>query len=214
MKKVFILLILIPVLGLAQGEYKTGARIGIGQSTFTELDNAEGVIHLMGGFNSTYQFNEILGVSAELLINSIGTEYRGEQESGGIISSDEPYTGDLRFISLNIPIYPTLAFGSEQFKFTVHGGPSINFNLFGTESRDYDDNSVDDTERETLDDYETFNFSIVYGAGVRIKTTPGKYVFLDFRMNNSFTEVYTTTNNVDPQSATANYFSISTGYIF
>jgi hypothetical protein len=214
MKKFLLALLCVPVLGFAQGEYKTGARIGIGQSTFTNLDQAKGVIHFMGGFNSTYLLNENLGFSAELLVNTIGTEYRGVRESGGIFSTDQPYTGDLRFVSINIPVYPTIALGSEDFKFTIHGGPSINFNVFGRESRDFDDDSVDDVERESLQNYETFNFTVVYGAGVRIKTGAEQYVFLDFRMNNSLTDVYTTDENVDPTSTRANYFSISTGYMF
>ncbi len=214
MKKLLLAALMTPFFALAQGEYKTGARIGIGQSTFTELDEAEGVIHLMGGFNSTYQLNENLGFSAELLLNSIGTEYRGVRKSGGIFQEDEAYTGDLRFLSINIPIYPTLAFGADDFKFTLHGGPSINFNVFGRESRDFDDDSIEDVTRESLDDYETFNFTLIYGAGVRIRTSEGQYVFLDFRMNNGLTDVYTTDENVEPTSTRANYFSISTGYIF
>ncbi len=197
-------------------EFYSGARFEIGQSGLSNVENSEPLIYLSAGAIGSLQYLPWLDLNAEALLAWQGGKFSGVQETDNTLGffSRAPYDGKVRMLSLKIPLYPALNVGSEKLRFRVQTGPSINFNFFAREDRDYESSFYEDVDFGDFESYDPLTFSMVYGLGLRIKDKEGKWVFLDFRYSNGLSDLMNFEYHVDPSDARLHYFSISTGYLF
>lgn len=199
-----------------QQAFVNGIRLGVGQSKLDAVDQPGGVLYFTLGAVSSYRISPLIDLNAEGLLTFEGSEYSGVQEVNNTLGFQfrQPYRGDFRVVSFKIPLYPALGFGSEEFRFRLQAGPSFNLNLYAFESRDYEDENVPDTDKQKVEKIDPFSVALLYGAGVRLKVSEAKYVFLDVRYSHGLSVLYETGFNVNPAEGRLRYFSISAGYLF
>lgn len=200
----------------AQKKYHTGVRIGMGQSQFTDVQRPREVPYFTAGGVATYQLTKLFDLNAEALLAYQGSEYYGVQERDATLgfTTDQPYDGTTRILSLKVPVYPGFSLGSDDLRFRIHAGPSLNFNLFGWEDRDFESELLNDQENQKLQRIDPLTFAVVYGAGLRIRTSEEKWVFLDFRYVTGTSNIHTFEFHVMPTSPKIDYFSVTAGYLF
>lgn len=200
----------------AQKKFHSGARIGLGQSQFTNVQSPRELMYFTAGGVASYQLTPLVDLNAEALLAYEGSGYEAVQERDATLGfgRDEPYSGETRIIALKVPLYPGVSVGSDEFRFRVHAGPSLNFNFIGREDRDYDNPTINDEENMDLQRIDPLTFAMIYGAGVKIRATQEKWVFLDFRYSTGLSAIHTFEFHTQPTSPALNYFSISAGYMF
>ncbi len=204
----------------AQSKFMAGGRIGLGVSQLPELNKSGGIAHFAFGGSFNYNFAPFIGIAADALFTTTGGTYEGSTmitDPQGF-TNDESYKGDIRFTTLSIPFYPQLSFGNEDFRILLNGGIATNFNLFGSESRDYqnDENNenVDDLVKDILEDYTIMSFATIYGVGARFKLSQEEFLQVDLRASMGLNELYTTKNNEIPTTFRRNLYAISVTYFF
>lgn len=215
---VFIVLASLPT--NAQSKFTAGGRIGLGLSQLPELNKSKAITHFAFGGSFNYSFVPWAGVSADALFLTTGGTYKGSTmivDPQGFVN-EEHYDGDFRFTTLSIPVYPQLSFGNEDFRVLINGGIATNFNLFASESRDYenDDNNdnVDDLVKDILEDYTVVSFATVYGLGTRFRLKEEEYLQVDIRASMGLNDLYTTKNNELPTTFKRNLYTLSVTYFF
>jgi hypothetical protein len=203
-----------------QSKFTAGGRIGLGISQLPELNQSGSIAHFAFGGTFNYSFLPFIGLSADALFVTSGGTYKGSTSianTQGFIK-DEPYDGDIRFTALSIPFYPQLSLGNDNFRILLNGGISTNFNLFASESRDYenDDNNdnVNDLVKDILEDYSVISFASIYGVGTRLKLSEGEFLQIDLRASFGLTDLYTTKNTNNPTTFTQNMYTLSASYFF
>lgn len=202
--------------GLLQAqELFTGTRLSIGQSQFTQVKNSDPLIYLEAGGVASYKYLPWLDLNAEALLAWQGGGYSGVQEVDGTLgfTSEQPFDGQIRSLALKIPLYPAINVGSENFRFRLQAGPNLSFNFFARESRDYESDNVEDTRFEDFETYDPLTFSMLYGAGISIRTDSGKLFYLDFRYNNGLSDFVNLEFIESPRDARLDYWTISMVYM-
>jgi len=196
-------------------QFYSGARISIGQSEFTQVDNSEPLVFLEMGGVASYQYLPWLDLNAEALLAWQGSGYSGTQEVDETLgfTRREEFEGEIRNLALKIPLYPAVSFGSENIRLRLQAGPALSFNFFGRQSRDFVDANEEDISFEDFEDYDPLTFSVLYGIGVRIKTESGKVYQLDFRYNNGLSDLVNLEYLVQPRDARLDYWTISGSYL-
>ncbi len=204
----------------AQKKFMAGGRVGLGISSLPELNESGSITHFAFGGTFNYSFVPFIGLSADVLFLTTGGTYKGStmiQDPQGFIN-DEPYDGDIRFTSLSIPVYPQISLGNDKFRILLNGGITTNFNLFASESRDYENDenneNVDDLVKDILEDYTIVSFATVYGLGTRITLSENEYLQVDLRASMGLNDLYTTDNNEMPTTFRRNLYTLSVSYFF
>src|SRR3984957_12058585 len=96
MKKLFILLVALPLLcttAIAQTPgFRSGLIFGIGQATIknSNVDNQTGKLAFLAGFGLNYQFTKYFGLYGNILFASKGTAFTGA-DGGNAISGCYSY---------------------------------------------------------------------------------------------------------------------------
>ncbi len=204
----------------AQNKFTAGGRIGIGLSTLPELNESSNIAHFAFGGSFNYSFMPFIGISADALLLTTGGGYKGSTmiEDPQGFTNDEPYEGEIRFTTLSIPLYPQLSLGNEDFRILLNGGIATNFNLFASESRNYENDenneNVDDLIKDILDDYRFVSFATVYGVGARFKLSEEEFLQVDVRASMELNDLYTTKNNEIPTTFKRNLYTLSVTYFF
>lgn len=195
--------------------FKYGGRFGIGQARINEaeLGDQRGKLALSGGITSTYYFSKTFGLQADFLFTSKGSRASGEEVVQGFFGTTRfQYEEIYRMFYLEVPVTARLAFGSENFLVKFYGGPSINFNLLGTQSRTYEDPDYNDdhgfTDRE-INGLELLEGAGVYGTGFEVAADEGIF-FLDIRNTIAFSSF----GIINGRKAFNNYFVIGVGYLY
>ncbi len=223
MMKKYLIRLLLLICTSAEGLYAQDkgfyyqSRIGIGQSTFRpgDVSDQSGKVSFNLGIGGVYQFNRIFGLTAEGLFVSKGTRVRGE-EAALFPNPSRKYEDAYRLFYIEIPLMAKINIPlSSQMSVKVFGGPSMNFNLLGTYSRDYDQSDNDDIHDRKVNGLNVIEQSLVYGAGIDILSGSSALYSIDVRMSNaisSFGDIYDEQNNVI--SGYNNYVSIGLAYSF
>ncbi len=200
----------------AQDRFQSGIRLGAGVSRLDGVENANNVLFLTLGATSTYQITPRIDLNAEGLLAFEGSEYHGVQEVNNTLGFpfQEPYEGDLRVVSFQIPLYPAIGFGSGNLRFRAYAGPSLNINLYGYESRDYEDEAIEDTEKEEVERIDPFSVAVLAGAGLKIRASESKVFLVDLRVAQGLSVLYSTAFNVNPAEGRLQYIVLSAGYLF
>lgn len=219
MKRFFILFLVLCALNniaIAQFDgFKYGARFGIGRATINEaaIGDQTGKLALSGGITSAYYFNKTFGLQADFLFTSKGSRASGQEVVQGFFGSTTfNYEETYRMYYLEVPVTGRVAFGTDNFLVRFYGGPSLNFNLLGTQTRIYED--PDYNEDQGFYDRRIAGLELVEGAGVfgtgfEVAGDEGIF-FLDIRNVMAFTPF----GRVNGQDAYNNYFVVGVGYLY
>ena len=204
----------------AQNKFIAGGRIGLGLSQLPELNESGSITHFAFGGSFNYSFVSWAGISADALFLTTGGTYKGSTmitDPQGFVN-EEHYDGDIRFTTLSIPVYPQLSFGNDDFRILLNGGIATNFNLFASESRDYENDenneNVDDLVKDILEDYTIVSFAPVYGVGTKFKLDEEEFLQVDIRASMGLNDLYTTKNNEMPTTFKRNLYTLSVTYFF
>lgn len=195
-----------------------GGRFGIGESSMT-INGKSGMsskLSFSGGVATCYQFNSIVGITADFLFTSKGAKAKGSVTQNDLFGNPRSYAYSEQFnlFYAELPVAAKLSIPlRDDFFIKGFAGPSMNFKLLGMETREYDDESFNANNgyygRE-LKNLETIEYSIVYGAGIDVVSKDNRIFFLDFRLSNALGHAGT----INYQSVRNNYFMISAGYLF
>ena len=228
MKSIFNRRVLVPVLitmaisicnvHAQEGEFKYGTRIGLGESQlkFSGISGVSNKLALSIGIASGYQFNDIIGVSADFLFTSKGGKREGIHTTTGTLGMKQEYVYDdkYRLFYAELPLALTLRVPlKENFYLRGFAGPSINFKILGTESRAYENENFDEKNgyfNRDLEDLETIDYAYFYGLGVEIIASDDRSYFLDFRLN----EPISTAGQINNIEVENKYFLISASCMF
>lgn len=197
--------------------FHKGARFSLGEATFKDfnMENAttESKLLMSGGVSVTNQFTENFGLMADVLFTSKGAKASGTTESGGAISSDKKYNDTYRLFYAELPIMAKLSVGTDNFYIKGFAGPSINFNLLGTETRVFEDPDYDRNngyDNRPLNNLEVLEFSTVLGGGIDVINGAGQTFFVDFRVSNPLGVA----GKIQGNDFKNSYFSIGIGYLY
>jgi len=218
---VLIVIILISSINMLQaqdGEFKYGTRIGLGESqlNFTNISGESNKLALSIGITSAYQFNKILGVSADFLFTSKGGKRDGIETTSNSLGFNQEYEFEdkYRLFYAELPLALTLRVPlKDNFYLRGFAGPSINFKLFATESRLYEDESFNEKNgysNRSIEALETVDYSYFYGIGVEIIGSDERSYLLDFRLS----EPLGSAGEIGNVQVENSYFLISAGCLF
>lgn len=194
-----------------------GPRIGIGESVveFEAHEGERGGLALAAGLTTAYQFNPYIGITSDLLLVSKGGKFIGEINS---IEANEnrtyTYFDKYRIYAAELPVALKLSLPvSERFTLKAYGGPSFQFQLYGTESREFADrnyqieNSYVNRKLRTLNPLE---YGLIYGGGFEMRSKENQLFFLDIRTNTSLSEI----GVIQSKRAKTAYYMLSVGCLF
>ncbi|MFT6947326.1 MAG: hypothetical protein ACJARP_001750 [Vicingaceae bacterium] len=201
-----------------EGEFKYGTRIGLGESqlNFSDISGESNKLALSIGIASTYQFNDIIGVSADFLFTSKGGKRDGVETTSSALGFNQEYeyTDKYRLFYAELPLALTLRVPlKENFYLRGFGGPSINFKVLGTEDRLFEDDNFNDRDgysNRNLEDLETVDYSYFYGLGVEVVGNDDRSYLLDFRLN----QALGTAGEINNTEVENSYFLISASCLF
>ncbi|MES2800626.1 MAG: porin family protein [Bacteroidota bacterium] len=195
-----------------------GARFGVGESkiNFEGLSGEKSKIAFTGGVSTTYHFNRFFGVGADFMAAAKGGRYRGYTERQDVLGNTIRYNyrDQYDIYTFEIPLTAKLRIPlNETFALKAFAGPNFQFSLYGTESRQYDDANYNEDygySRRKLNDLNTLELGVQYGAGLEVKSINQQALFIDFRMNESLSDLGT----IQDRKVISNNYLISIGYLF
>jgi hypothetical protein len=209
--------LLITHVGFAQSPgFRYGARIGIGQAKISgaSIVNQTGRLAFNAGLTANYQFNNHVGLSADFLFTSKGSRASSsETKSGFFNSTTYNYEEIYKLYYFEIPIMAKVSVGFSNFHPKIFVGPSINFNLLGTQTRTYEDpnyNTDHGFSDRKIPGLQLMEFSGVVGAGFDVEMANEKILFLDIRYNSALNSF----GIINGRSAYNNYFTVGVGYLY
>ncbi len=220
MRKLLIVLVTLPLFytsAMAQSPgFRSGLIVGIGQATIknSTISDQTGKLAFMAGFGLNYQFTKNLGLYGNVLFSSKGSSFTGSDQGNGVLSvNNYSYKQSVSLYYIEIPIMPKVSIGFNNFHLKAFAGPSFNFNLYGKESKTYDDanyNQSNGYQKKDIANLSVVEYSFVYGGGFDIELDNNDVLFLEVRDNmglNSFGQI----NNANSYSR---YFAIGIGYLY
>lgn len=193
-----------------------GARFGLGESKLISegIDQSNGKLLLSGGFTSTYQLTDFLGIGADLLVTSKGDKTQGTYTSSGITSNSYAYTENFSMIYTEVPVTGKLSIPiTKNLYLKGFAGPSMNFNLLSSSTRQYDNQNYNEENgyvNKPLNGTEVIEYSIIYGAGFDVIDNNQKMYFLDLRISKPISAL----GEINGESASNKYMNVSAGYMF
>lgn len=200
----------------AQSEgLRYGARFGIGESRFTKesLSAQQGKLSFNTGLAANYQFFENFGLTLDALFVSKGTKAQGSVTRSTFTGTREiQFEETYRMFYAEIPLMAKASVGFNNFYLKAFAGPSLNFNLLSTYSRDYDDPDETDISDEQMKNLEVMEQTIVYGVGFEVEMADHELFFLDFRNSTGLSSFGKVTST--GEDGYSSYFSIGIGYMY
>jgi hypothetical protein len=195
--------------------FRYGVRFGIGQANISGagIGNQTGKLALNAGLTSSFQFNKHLGLNADFLFVSKGSRASGTTSTGGLFPSNYKYEESYKLYYFEIPVMAKLSIGFSNLHLKAFAGPSINFNLKGTQTRTYEDQNFNNNSGfsdRKIPGLQLMEFAGVAGAGFDVEMGNKQILFLDARYNwalNSF-------GVINGNNAYNNYFSVGVGYLY
>ncbi|MBX9853683.1 MAG: PorT family protein [Cytophagaceae bacterium] len=193
-----------------------GGHFGIGQAKISKanINNQTGRLALQGGLSLNYQFVKNFGLYGNILFSGKGSRASGNDVQSTFFGNKEfPFEQKYNLYYIEIPVMAKLSLGINNFYFKAFAGPSINFNVKGTESKIYEDkdyheqNGYSDREIQGLNLME---YSFCYGGGIDVEIAQQSIFFLEVRNNigmNTFGKI----NNLD---AFNQYFGLGLGILY
>ena len=195
-----------------------GARVGLGEGIIDvngkSTENSK--LAMMIGGTSVYQFNRFFGLSADFLLTSKGGKLSGTTQQADFFGNQREYkyednfnvySGELPVMfKMNLPL-------GEDISIRSYAGPSMQFLLLGVQSREYEDpnfNNENGYNGQKMSSLKTVEYGFVYGAGLEVLAKDSRTFFLDFRVNQSLSEL----GKIDNEKAKSSYYMISIGYLF
>jgi len=218
MKKLFILLVALPLLyttAIAQTPgFRSGLIFGIGQATIknSSIDNQTGKLAFLAGFGLNYQFTKYFGLYGNILFVSKGTSFTGADGGNGITGSN-PYKQTVSLGYIEIPVMPKLSVGIDNFHFKAFAGPSMNFNLYGKETKTYNDpnyNQNNGYRWQNVPNLSVVEYSFVYGGGFDVELPNNDVLFLEIRDNIGLTSL----GQINGINSYNKYFAVAFGYLY
>ncbi len=199
-------------------QFYVGSRFGIGESTldFKDATRERSKLLIAGGISTAFQFNRFVGVTSDFMFVSKGGKYNGQIVAPDFFGQDRVYTYHDQYdiYSAEIPLALKLTFPvGNNFAFKAYGGPSFQFQLLGAETRNYDDpdfHNDNGYSHRKLNDLQTMETGLVYGLGFEVNSVQDQTFFLDFRLNQSLSNM----GLIQSQEVKSSYYMLSIGYLF
>jgi hypothetical protein len=200
-------------------QFTYGPRLGLNIANFggDDTDDTKSLIGFNLGLMGNYAINDMFSLQAELLYDTKGAKYEGEDENG----DTQTMPASLGYI--NIPIMAKATFGDE-IKFFGQVGPTIGLLMsakFDGESEyttyEYDPNNPwsPPTEKKVKfkDDFKGTDFGLVFGGGA-ILPVGGMNLMVDLRYNMSLGTIHNATDGAEEADIKNGVFSINFGLFF
>lgn len=195
-----------------------GSRIGIGESMieFEDLYDEKSRIALTAGISTNYHFNRFIGLGADFMLTTKGGKYTNYTSRQDIFGNNVQYNyrDQYDIYTFDIPLSAKLRIPlSETFAIKAFAGPNFQFTLLGNETRTYDDRDFQTNNGYTdrkLKDLNTMEYGLQYGLGLEVGNVNQQTFFIDFRVNESLTEL----GKIQGLSAKSSNYLISIGYLF
>jgi hypothetical protein len=219
MKYPYFLLAFLFITHLSSGQsagFRYGARFGIGQANISRagIQNQTGKLALNAGLTANYQFNNHLGLNADFLFTSKGSRASGIDTRSGVFgSASYKYEESYKLYYFEIPVMAKLSIGFSNLHLKVFAGPSVNFNLTGTQTRSYEDpdfNRDNGFSERKIPGLQLMEFAGVAGAGFDVEMDNKQILFLDAR----YSGAYSSFGVINGSNAYNNYFTVGVGYLY
>jgi hypothetical protein len=196
--------------------FKKGARFSLGEASFKDFNHdnitTDSKLLMSGGVSVSNQFTENFGLMADVLFTSKGAKGSGTTNVGAF-GSEEKFDDTYRLFYAELPIMAKISVGADNFYIKGFAGPSINFNLLGTETRVFENGNVDNNEGyrdRQLNDLEVIEFSTVIGGGIDVVNSVGQAFFVDLRLSSPISSL----GKIQGATPSNSYFSIGVGYLY
>ena len=177
----------------------TFSKISLSNDNEISNDDIDSNAGLQFGAVSNFKFNEMFSIQPELLYVQKGYKI---EEDGSYIKA--------KFNYMEVPVLAKIAFGSEQFRGFVTGGPTMGYWASGKSSVKLDSfEASEDYEFEDTDN--RFELGASFGVGTAFKMGSGE-LNLDVRYGLGFTGLFETEGN--ETKARNRVFGISLAYLF
>ena len=215
MKKLIFIVSLFASFGLnAQSTLGLGTSFGLGTTQLNGdgIKNASSNLAWHVGANAQYQLGTYFAINSGAILQKKGGKNEGV-ERAGTIPQDYKYSESFNLIDVQVPIHLQVHLPLGKMKVLAYGGPDLNFNVLGLESRTYENNSYNDNngyQNTAMTNLEVFNFGISYGLGLSAETSAGDEYFLKFGMSTGLNSV----GKINNQEAKHQIAQVSLGYIF
>ncbi|MDB4107802.1 PorT family protein [Bacteroidia bacterium] len=240
MKNVTILALgmLITQLSFAQEEFRFGlkgqANLGWMSGTNKSIDNDGVKVGFAYGVMGDYYFRSNYGVSAELLLSNVKTQFNLTsdqsfvEDTSNTVLNDLNYSYNVQYLEIPISLkFRTKEIGNITYwgNFGFSPGFALNARTSITSPRlpriiadeDPTDFKVNDNEGDdfAVNDFDDkvflFRFPVIIGGGVEYKMAGSTSIQGGIRFANTFTDIFVKDNTADAKN---NYFAISTGVLF
>lgn len=219
MKKFLVILFLLAlsIASFSQSEgFRIGARFGLGESRFSGMTSTaqmEEKLSLSGGISASQQFTNNFGLMMNALFVNKGAMVKGTTYTDPDFFGNRrayTYTDDLSLFYAEVPVMAKVSVGFKNFHIKAFAGPSVNFHLFGIQTRTYQDQTYNDNNgfEARMKDNDITEFAGVYGIGFEAETKDNQLFYLDLRFSNAFDSFRT----IEGRNAKNQYFSVGIGY--
>ncbi len=163
---------------------------------------------LLGG-QLDYWFTSTVAISAQALYDQKGDQLTGISPDNGY-----PETDDFVLNYLEVPILAKVALGSGGVKPYLFAGPSFGFLLSATDHQVQTALGYDQTV-DVSPNFNTFDASLLFGAGVSYDLTPGgTQLFADAGYALGLVNVENTTNTQTNETLSSRDVRIAAGVMF
>ena len=193
-----------------------GGHFGIGQAKIAKANvtNQTGRLALQGGLALNYQFINNFGLYGNILFSGKGSRASGTDVQSTFFGNKEfPFEEKYNLYYIEIPVMAKLSVGINNFHLKAFAGPSVNFNVKGTQSKIYEDkdyNQENGYEDREIQGLNLMEYSFCYGGGIDVVIAEQSIFFLEARNNiglNTFGKI----NNLD---AFNQYFGLGFGILY
>jgi hypothetical protein len=221
MKKIIFAIVLLTGIGSVTNaqDFKTGIRLGIGESELNDRSGEETnllkKLSFSGGISASYDFNEWFGLLGDVLLVNNGGRVTGQDDPNGIFGPEESFTNTYNFTYLEVPILASGRLKNGKFGLRAFVGPSINFMLKAAYQKQYDDSNADEDhgfrDETFTNKVDGTHVAVIAGMGLDIDISDRGVFFVDFRMGDFTDNLIDAIPGTGGNRYSLNYYRISFG---
>jgi hypothetical protein len=207
----FVLMINKPCFSQTKG-FRYGVHFGAGLAKIKNplIQDQSGRPLFAAGFISAYQINKNVGIVAELLLTSKGSTGTGSLKH---CCASYPYEEKYKLYYAEVPVMLKGSIGLSDLHIKFFSGPSVNFNLKGTQTKIFEDtafNNYNGFKERKIPNLNFMEFSWVIGAGFEVELEENDILFLEIRNNIGLSPL----GMINGRKAYNNYLAIGLGYLY
>ncbi len=197
-----------------------GGRLGLGivneaTPAYTNFTVSSRAGFLIGG-QLDYWFTPMWALSTQILYDQKGDHLTGIDPDYNSPFYGYPETDDFALSYIEVPVLAKVALGSSAVKPYLFAGPSFGFLVGASDHQTiaaygvtYSDQTVD-----VSSGYNTFDLSLLFGAGVSYQLSGGPQLFADAGYALGLVNVENTVNTQTPETLQSRDIRIAAGAMF